>query len=235
MLLTVTQVVHYTDRLFCIRTERPASFKFAAGQFTMIGMPGEKLMRAYSITSSPYDDFIEFYSIKIQDGALTSKLQHINVGDQLNVGDKPVGSLTTSSLELGGDLWMLATGTGIAPFISLLRDPFTYDLFNKLHVVWSVRDEIELTAYDSFLKQQEIEYIPIVTQDPLWNGVSTRITTIVQEGIVIPVLMPTTDKVVVCGNMSFNNDIKSVLTTRGFVEGSGKAAGTFVQEKAFVG
>ena len=143
--LKITEVEHYTDKLFRIRTERPRTYRFTAGEFVMIGLE-DTPKRAYSFTSGPYDEFLEFYSIKVPDGPLTSKLQKVEVGDTLQVGEKPTGTLTLANLELGGDLWMLATGTGIAPFISLLRDPTTFDHFKNVHVVWSVRYKEELEA-----------------------------------------------------------------------------------------
>ena len=124
MIVNVTEIEHYTDSLFRIKTERPKTFRFTAGEFVMIGLEGTP-KRAYSLTSGPYDEYLEFYSIKVPDGPLTSKLQHIKIGDELIVGEKPTGTLTLANLELGGNLWLLATGTGIAPFISLLRDPPT--------------------------------------------------------------------------------------------------------------
>ena len=190
MILTVTEVEHYTETLFRIRTERPRTFRFIAGEFVMIGLDNwsEKLqknkpiMRAYSLTSGPYDEYLEFYSIKVQDGPLTSKLQHIKVGDELIVGEKPTGTLTLNNLALGGNLWLLATGTGIAPFISLLRDPTTYDHFDQIHVYWSVRKAEELQAWDSFLQEQAIKYTATVTQDPNWNGFKKRITHFISAG-----------------------------------------------------
>ena len=115
--LPVIEVQHYTDKLFRIQTERPRSYRFTAGEFVMIGLE-DAPNRAYSITSGPYDDYIEFYSIKVQDGPLTSKLQHVKVGDTIRVGEKPTGTLILANLELGGHLVMMASGTGIAPFIS---------------------------------------------------------------------------------------------------------------------
>ena len=123
MQLEVTEVTHYTDKLFRIKLERPRSYKFTAGEFVMIGMPDDKIKRAYSITSGPYDDYLEFYSIKVPNGPLTSKLKYIEPGKFLDIGEKPTGTLITANLELGGVLHLMATGTGIAPFISLLRDP----------------------------------------------------------------------------------------------------------------
>ena len=232
--LKITEVEHYTDTLFRIRTERPNTFRFTAGEFTMIGMGDDDINRAYSITSGPYDDFLEFYSIKVPDGPLTSRLQHVKVGDELEVGDKPTGTLTLANLELGGDLWMLATGTGIAPFISLLRDPTTYDSFNRIHVVWSVRQAKELLSYNEFLQEMDIDYIPIVTRDPEWPEQRNRMTDLIKDGIILTNGDPNTDKIMICGSMPFNNDLKDIVTNSGWVEGNRRTAGNFVQEKAFV-
>jgi ferredoxin--NADP+ reductase len=200
-MLTVTKVEHYTDRLFKIRTERPSTYRFTAGEFTMIGMGDDDINRAYSITSGPYDEYLEFYSIKVPDGPLTSRLQHIQVGDEIEVGNKPTGTLTLANLELGGNLWMLATGTGIAPFISLLRDPDTYEQFDKIHVVWSVRTQPELLAYNSFLQELDIDYTPVVTQDPEWQELNQRITKMISAGVILSGAQPTTDKVMICGSI----------------------------------
>ena len=234
MFLKITEVEHYTDTLFRIRTERPASYRFTAGEFTMIGMGDDDINRAYSITSGPYDEYLEFYSIKVQDGPLTSRLQHVQVGDELEVGDKPTGTLTLANLELGGDLWMLATGTGIAPFISLLRDPATYESFDRVHVVWSVRYQPELLSYNDFLQEMDIDYVPIVTRDNEWTGHKNRMTNLIKDGILLTNSSPNRDKVMICGSMDFNNDVKNILTTSGWQEGNRRTAGNFVQEKAFV-
>jgi len=234
MIVKVTEVEHYTDSLFRIQTERPNTFRFTAGEFVMIGMEGTP-KRAYSLTSGPYDEYIEFYSIKVPNGPLTSKLQHIKVGDELIVGEKPTGTLTLSNLELGGNLWLLATGTGIAPFISLLRDPTTYDYFDQIHVYWSVRTADELLAYDSFLYEQDIKYTATVTQDPTWNGINKRITHFIKAGQIVPNLEPSEHKIMICGNLEFNNEVAYMFDGWGFSEGNKKQAGTFVQEKAFVG
>jgi len=235
MLITVIEVEHYTDRLFRIRTERPRSFRFTAGEFTMIGLPGTNITRAYSFTSGPGDDYLEFYSIKVEHGPLTSQLQHIQVGDSLEVSERTTGTLTLANIELGGDLWLLATGTGIAPFISILRDPSTYDCFENIHVAWSVRNREELNSYSDFLSEMPINFIPIVTQDKSWTGFNKRITKKISAGILIPDLNPDTNKVMICGSMDFNTDIKSMLTEYKWTEGNKRSAGTFVQEKAFVG
>ena len=152
--LPVTEVQHYTDKLFRIRTERPRSYRFTAGEFVMIStMDEDTPNRAYSFTSGPYDDYLEFYSIKVQDGPLTSKLQHVKVDDLIKIGDKPTGTLILANLTLGGHLIMMASGTGIAPFISLLREPETYDLFENITVTWTTRTHAEQYCYRDFLKE----------------------------------------------------------------------------------
>ena len=235
MILTVTEVEHYTDKLFRIRTERPPSFRFTAGEFTMIGLPNTNIIRAYSFTSGPGDDYLEFYSIKIENGPLTSELQHIRVGDRLEVSERTTGTLTLANIELGGDLWLLATGTGIAPFISILRDPSTYDCFENIHVAWSVRTKEELLGYSDFLNEMPVNFTPIVTQDKSWTGFNKRITTKISSGVLLPKLDPSQNKVMICGSMNFNTDIKNMLTEYKWAEGNKRSAGTFVQEKAFVG
>ena len=242
MNLKVIEVEHYTETLFRIRTERPRTFRFTAGEFVMIGLDNwsEKLqknkpiMRAYSLTSGPYDEYLEFYSIKVPDGPLTSRLQNVVVGDDIIVGDKPTGTLTLANLELGSNLYLLATGTGIAPFISLLRDPTTYDHFDRIHVAWSVREQAELISYNSFLQDCDIIYTPIVTQDPEWPFMNKRITKMLSAGMLIPELDPSKNKVMVCGSNNFNSEVKTMLTDWKWQEGTRQVAGTFVQEKAFV-
>jgi len=233
MNLQVIEIKHYTESLFRIRTERPSSFRFTAGEFTMVGMEGTP-KRAYSLTSGPYDDYLEFYSIKVPDGPLTSRLRHIHVGDYLEVSEKTTGTLTLANLELGGNLWLLATGTGIAPFISILRDPTTYDHFDQIHVYWSVREAQDLQSYDSFLQEQPIKYTATVTQDPTWRGHNKRITTFIRAGQIVPNLEPSEHKIMICGSLDFNKEVADMFDGWGFKQGTNKQAGTFVQEKAFV-
>jgi len=234
--LKITEVEHYTDRLFRIRTERPRTYRFTAGEFVMIGLEGTP-KRAYSITSRPYYDFLEFYSIKVPDGPLTSKLQKVKVGDTLQVGDKPTGTLTLNNIELGGDLWMLATGTGIAPFISLLRDPTTFDHFKRVHVVWSVRQREDLAAYEDFLNKSKARFVPTVTQGDSYPYFNKRINDLLNAG---KLGMRTgredkeNTKIMICGNLDFNVTIANYFLTRDWEEGNSKTAGSFVQEKAFV-
>ncbi len=234
MILPITEVEHYTDTLFRIRTERPRSFRFTAGEFTMIGLPDTNITRAYSFTSGPGDDYLEFYSIKVDDGPLTSALQHIKVGDSLEVSERTTGTLTLANIELGGDLWLLATGTGIAPFVSILRDPSTYDCFENIHVAWSVRTRDELNSYKDFISEMPVNFMPIVTQDKSWTGFNKRITTKISAGLLLPELDPSKNKVMICGSMDFNRDIKSMISDWNWTEGNKRSAGTFVQEKAFV-
>jgi ferredoxin--NADP+ reductase len=229
--LPITEVQHYTDRLFRIRTERPRSYRFTAGEFVMIGVPEASVSRAYSITSGPYDDYLEFYSIKVPDGPLTSKLQHVKVGDKLLVGEKPTGTLILANLELGGHLVMMATGTGIAPFISLLRDPETYDLFDNITVTWTTRTHAEQDCYRDFLNEMPVEYISTVTQEPA--ELQGRIQKFLADGT-LKIDDPANQRIMLCGSIAFNNDLKDHFTALGFSEGNKKTQGTFVQERAFV-
>jgi ferredoxin--NADP+ reductase len=231
--LKVIEVEHYTDSLFKFKLVKPDGFQFKAGQFTMIGLD-DTPQRAYSITAGPQDNFIEFYSIKVQDGALTSKLQNIQVGDFVNVSDRAVGNLVVENLDEGTDLWLLATGTGIAPFISMLCDDYTYQRFQNIHVLWSVREKEELESFDSFLGKLDIDYIPIVTRDKDWEGETDRITTLIKEGKILKDATPETHKVMICGNMDFNIEIRDMLKERGWKEGSNRENGSFLLEKAFV-
>lgn len=230
--LEVLEVTHYTDKLFRIKLERPKDFRFTAGEFTMIGLPEDDVRRAYSFTSGPYDEYLEFYSIKVPDGPLTSKLKYIEPGKFLEVGDKPTGTLTLANLELGGHLWLMATGTGIAPFISLLRDPTTFDAFDKITVCWTVPNTKDLRSYNNFLEESEVTYFPTVTQEEFKN--KGRITKFIDEGMWDDIT-PEKDKVMICGSLEFNLEMKERLLAKGFEEGNKRTAGTFTLEKAFVG
>jgi len=241
----VTDVTHHTDRLFKFRTTRPKTFRFRAGEFVLIGLDhwSEKLqknkpiMRAYSMCSGPYDDELEFYSIKVPDGPLTSKLQHIKIGDELILGPKSTGTLVTSSIILGGNLWLMGTGTGIAPFMSLLRDPEIYEQFDNIYVTWTTRTHEEQNAYAPILESgvHECTYIPTFTQDePLDSEYKGRITNLIKDGTLFSEATPENDKVMLCGSMEFNLEMKEYLEERGWEEGSKQSIGTFVLEKAFV-
>ena len=232
--LTVTQVQHYSDSMFRIRTNRPNSFRFTAGEFVMISCREDSVKRAYSITSGPGDDYLEFLSIKVPNGLLTRELSKYEPGDVLYLNERTSGTLTLANIELGGNLWLLATGTGVAPFISILNDGYTYDQFDQINLVWSVRKCGDLSVYNKMLDSLPINFIPIVTQDKTWTGLSKRITTMLSTGVILPELDPSKNKVMICGSMDFNTDIKSMLSDWGWQEGNNKTAGTFVQEKAFV-
>ena len=230
----VTEVEHYTDSLFKFKLNKPVDFVFKAGQFTMISVE-DAPKRAYSMTSGPEDDFLEFFSIKVPNGPLTSKLQKIQPGDYVSVSSKATGTLIIDNLTEGRDLWLLATGTGIAPFISMLCDDRTYDRFRNIHVIWSVREQEELNAFHDWLSAINIDYIPIVTRDERWEGIDVRITTLIEKGIIMGDAIPVNDKVMVCGNMEFNKEIKEILEAKGWKEGGNREKGSFVLEKAFVG
>jgi ferredoxin--NADP+ reductase len=232
--LIVTQVQHYSESMFRIRTNRPATFRFSAGEFVMLALDPEGVQRAYSITSGPGDDYLEFLSIKVPDGPLTGKLAHIIPGEEIYISQKSTGTLTLANLELSGNLWLLATGTGVAPFISIVNDPDTYSSFEQIYLVWSVRTVDDLNSYSSMLEALPINFIPIVTQDTEWWGLKKRITTQICEGILLAPATPSTDKIMICGSLEFNQEIKSMLLESGWSEGNKRTAGTFVQERAFV-
>ena len=237
MILPITEVEHYTDQLFRIRLKRPQTYRFNAGEFTMVGLPNSDVNRAYSFTSGPGDDYLECYSIKVPNGPLTERLQHVKPGDTLEVGDKPTGSLTLANLELGGNLWMFATGTGIAPFISLLRDMDTYSAFDHIYLCWTVREVADLQSYNAFLEEMSEEmnltYFPTVTRDLTFKN-HGRIQKFIDLGWWFEDTDPSKDKVMVCGSIDFNTAITDMLVPN-WSEGNRKSAGTFVVERAFVG
>lgn len=247
----VIDVRHYTDTLFSFRTTRAPSFRFESGQFTMIGLEvaGRPLLRAYSIASAVYDDWLEFFSIKVPDGPLTSRLQHIQPGSEVLVGPKPTGTLVNSYLGPGRRLLLLATGTGFAPFASLLRDPETYERYDTVVVAVGCRTVAELGFADSVMKDLEshellgelvagkLVYYPTVTREPFRH--QGRVSDLVADGTLfnaldLPPLDPETDRVMICGNPGLISDVSGLLKARGFVEGSSGAPADFVIEKAFV-
>ena len=249
---TVTWVHHWTDRLFSFRCTRDPHFRFVAGQFAMIGlMVGAKpLVRAYSMVSAPWDEEIEFLSIKVQDGPLTSRLQHIRPGDTVLIGRKPTGTLLLENLLPGKTLYLLATGTGLAPFMSLIREPETYERYERVVVAHTVRQASEL-AYRAMISQAlpeheflgefvkgKLLYYPSVTRESF--PTRGRITTLIETGRIfadlgLPAMAPEGgDRVMLCGSEAFNADMKPLLEGRGFVEGSNAEPGTYVLEKAFV-
>ena len=250
---TVTSVQHWTDRLFSFRVTRPPSLRFRSGEFVMIGLMGDTgkpLLRAYSIASPNWDEELEFYSIKVPDGPLTSKLQHIQPGDEIILRPKPVGTLVLDALLPGKRLWFLATGTGLAPFASLMRDPETYERFDQVIMMHTCREVAEL-AYgralvdglkDDPLIGEMVEgkllYYPSTTREP--SDHMGRITDNLTSGKVfadlgLPPMDPAADRAMVCGSLAFNVDVKAVLQGFGLREGANSEPLEYVVEKAFVG
>jgi ferredoxin--NADP+ reductase len=247
----VTWVRHWTPSLFSLRTTRDPGLRFASGQFVMLGLEveGKPLLRAYSIVSASYADELEFYSIKVQDGPLTSRLQNIKVGDEVLVGKKPTGTLVLDGLRPGKNLYLLGTGTGLAPFLSLVRDPEVYERFDKVIVTHTVREVGDLN-YRRFLSHElpnhpdlgewvapKLIYYPTVTREPFVT--EGRITDLIESGrffddIGLPPLDRERDRVMLCGGPSVLADLKAQLLARGYEEGSVANPGDFVLERAFV-
>ena len=248
---TVLSVHHWTDRLFSFTTTRDTSLRFSNGHFTMIGLrteTGKPLLRAYSIASANYEEHLEFLSIKVQDGPLTSRLQHIQVGDTFVVGKKPTGTLLIDYLLKGKNLYLFGTGTGVAPFLSIVRDPATYERFEKVILVHGVREVAEL-AYNEYLTHDlpeheflgdmvsaQMLYYPTVTREPYKN--QGRITELLDSGklqmdLGLPPLDPAHDRVMLCGSPGMLRDLKHMLEKRGFMEGNTTKQGDFVIERAF--
>lgn len=247
----VLTVHHWTERLFSFTCTRDPSFRFGAGQFAMIGLvvDGKPLVRAYSMVSAPWEEHLEFLSIKVQHGPLTSRLQHIRPGDRVLIGKKATGTLVTDNLLPGGTLWFFATGTGLAPFMSLIREPETYDRFDRIVLVHTVREVAELAYRDLIstelpnhellgeLVSGRLTYVPSVTREPFMR--QARITTMIETGALtadlgLPPLSPERDRAMLCGSEAMNADVRALLEARGFVEGSNNNPGSYVVEKAFV-
>ncbi|MBX2836798.1 MAG: ferredoxin--NADP reductase [Gammaproteobacteria bacterium] len=258
---TVTDIKHWSDSLFSFRTSRPESLRFQSGEFLMLGLMTEDtaagvqkpLMRAYSIASPAWHEELEFYSIKVSDGALTSRLQHIKPGDHVLLKPKPVGTLLVDALLPGERLWLFATGTGIAPFASILRDPETYQKFEQIIVTHTCRKRVELD-YGKQLMQQlqhdeilleligsehlsKLVYYPKTTREG--RASTGRITTLLKNRMVfddlgLDGLFPHTDRAMVCGSKGFNREITTLLEQYGLEEGSRSDPRQFVLERAFV-
>ena len=249
----VTAVRHWTDRLFSFRVTRPQSLRFRSGEFVMIGLLGDNgkpLLRAYSIASPSWDEELEFYSIKVPDGPLTSKLQHIQPGDQIILRPKPVGTLVLDALLPGKRLWFLATGTGIAPFASLMRDPETYERYEQVIMMHTCRTAAELEYGRQLVEGlrddpligefvgDKLKYYPTTTREEFHH--MGRITDNLTSGKVfadlgIPSLDKEHDRAMVCGSLAFNIDVKAVLEGFGLREGANSEPLEYVVEKAFVG
>ncbi len=246
----VLSVHHWTDRLFSFTTTRDPALRFSNGHFTMIGLRvnDKPLLRAYSIASANYEDHLEFLSIKVEDGPLTSRLQHIQVGDTIIVGRKPTGTLVVDYLLPGKRLYLLATGTGLAPFMSIVRDPSTYEKFEQIILVHGVRTVEELAYHDLLLQTLpaheflgdivscQLMYYPTVTREAFRN--MGRIPDLLQSGklcqdLGIPQLNPSEDRVMICGSPGMLRDLKSMLEHQGFAEGNTSTPGAFVIERAF--
>ena len=246
----VLSVHHWTDKLFTFTTTRDPALRFSNGHFTMIGLRinGKPLLRAYSIVSANYEEHLEFLSIKVPDGPLTSQLQHMKVGDTIIVGKKPTGTLLIDYLNPGKRLYMLSTGTGMAPFMSIIRDPETYERFEQVILVHGVRNKDELAYHDlvtehlpahEFLGEMvssKLRYYPTVTREAYKN--MGRVTTLMESGklftdLGVPPLDPAVDRVMICGSPGMLRDIKHMLEGKGFKEGNTSKPGDFVIERAF--
>lgn len=250
---TVTQVTHWTDNLFSFRVTRPKSLRFRSGEFVMIGLLGDNgkpLLRAYSIASPAWDEELEFYSIKVPDGPLTSRLQHIQPGDEIILRPKPVGTLVHDALLPGKRLWFLATGTGLAPFASLMREPETYEKYDQVIMMHTCRTVAELEYGRRLVESlkddpligelvgDKLRYYPTTTREEFHS--MGRVTDNLTSGKVfadldLPKMNPEEDRAMVCGSLAFNVDVKKILEDFGLKEGANSDPQQFVVEKAFVG
>jgi ferredoxin--NADP+ reductase len=248
---TVLSVRHWSDSLFSFTTTRDRGLRFKNGHFVMIGLEveGRPLLRAYSVVSPNYEEHLEFYSIKVPGGPLTSRLQYLKPGDEILVGTKPTGTLVTSTLRPGKRLYLLSTGTGLAPFMSIIRDPETYEAYEHVVLVHGVRVSEEL-GYADYIKhelpqheligemaRQQLRYYPTVTREAFEN--QGRITDLLRTGklcsdLSLPPLDPAHDRVMICGNPSMLDELVLELEGRGFVEGRTAEPGDYAIERAFV-
>lgn len=247
---TVLEIEHYTDDLFWFKTTKGPEWEkknFQPGEFTMIGMPSVDVTRAYSIANSPDDEHLEFFSIKVQDGPLTSKLQHIKVGDVVKVSHKAIGTLILRNLDPepcmngNGRLWMISTGTGIAPFLSLARHPEVYEYYEQVIVTHTCRTNDELQFRKELESFGATVYQSVTREDPTDNVFSGRITDNIRSGklfsdleLDITEFDKTRDRIMICGGPSFNNEIREMLESVGWIHGTMRSPGDFVQERAFV-
>jgi ferredoxin--NADP+ reductase len=247
----VLSVRHWTDTLFSFTTTRDQSFRFRNGEFTMIGLEvnGRPLVRAYSMASANYEEQLEFFSIKVPDGPLTSKLQHLKEGDPILVSRKATGTLVHDNLHPGKRLFMIGTGTGLAPFLSIIKDPDVYERYEQVVLVHGCRLVSEL-AYGEMITRDlpeheflgemvrsQLLYYPTVTREPFQNR--GRITDLITSGKIfddldIADLDRDTDRVMLCGSPAMIAETRDILEAREFDEGSHGEPGHFVIEKAFV-
>ncbi len=247
----VTSVHHWNDTLFSFRTSRDAGLRFENGHFVMLGLEveGKPLMRAYSIASANYDDELEFFSIKVPDGPLTSRLQNIQVGDPILLSTKPTGTLIVDHLLPGKHLYLISTGTGLAPFMSIIRDPEIYERYDKVILTHGVRTVSELAYQDVILNElpsdpylgelvrDKLVYFPTVTREPFHN--QGRLTTLLESGeladkVGLPPIDRDTDRFMVCGSPTMLKDMCDLLDARGFNESRHGHQGHYVIERAFV-
>ncbi len=249
-LLPVKNIRHWTDRTFSFNCERPQGFRFRSGEFAMIGLlvDGKPLLRAYSIASPSWDDELEFYSIKVDDGPLTSRLQHLKEGDQIVMRPKPVGTLVHDALTPGKRLFFFSTGTGIAPFASLIREPESYERFEQVILTQTCRQVAELDYGHHLLRQiagdeilsemvgDKLRLIATTTREQ--SPAMGRMTDWIRDGRLAEAtgapLDPATDRIMICGSMAMLQEHKALCEELGFVEGSNSEPGQFVIEKAFV-
>ena len=248
----VLEVQHYTDRLFRFRVTRPQSLRFRSGEFVMLGLPDDAkhVMRAYSIASPAWDESLEFFSIKVPGGPLTERLQKIQVGDEILLRPKTTGTLVNDALLPGKRLFMLSTGTGVAPFVSLIRDPETYEKFESIILTHTCRTVGELKyGFDSVVATRKDPLVGEEASTRLKHFASTtrelsehngRITSLIESGeffnaLGIPTFDAKNDRIMMCGSMGMIKDIRHMLEPNGFTEGSHSQPGNFVVERAFVG
>lgn len=248
---TVTSVHHWNDTLFSFTTTRNAGLRFVNGHFTMIGLlvDGKPLMRAYSIVSANYEEELEFFSIKVPDGPLTSRLQHIKVGDTLLIGSKTTGTLITDNLLPGKNLYMLSTGTGLAPFMGIIKDFDVYEQYDKLILTHGVRevselayqqrilDELPNNEYFGDVVREKLIYYPTVTREPYRN--QGRLTDLISTGklfddIGLPPPNLEDDRFMLCGSPAMIQDLTTMLSGMGFSAAKNHHPGHFVIEQAFV-
>ena len=249
----VRRVRHWNEHLFSFTITRPPSFRFRSGEFVMLGLPGgnRPLLRAYSIASPAYAEELDFLSIKVPDGLLTSQLQWVEPGDQLFLGRKPVGTLVSDALLPGSRLFLLSTGTGLAPFLSIIRDPDVYERFGQIILVHCVRqvsdlafrDELECQlANDPLVQDQalvQFSYLPTVTRESFRN--QGRISTLIDDGRLFDGVTgprhfdPAIDRIMLCGSTAMIRDFAARFVALGFDEGSNAKPGHFLIERAFVG
>ncbi|MGF1551976.1 MAG: ferredoxin--NADP reductase [Paracoccaceae bacterium] len=248
---SVTEVKHYTDRLFKFRITRPGTFRFRSGEFVMIGLPNAEkpVYRAYSIASPSWDEELEFFSIKVPNGPLTEHLQKIAPGDVVLMKKKPVGTLVNDALVAGRRLYLFSTGTGIAPFASVIRDPETYEKFEQVVLCHCCREVAELeygrelveALMDDPLVGEEaraklVHYATTTREESPRMG---RLTDLIESGklfedLGVPPLDPAVDRAMICGSMGLLKDLKVILEARGLTEGANSKPAEFVVERAFV-